>query len=165
MSKMAPMHCWSLVPLAILLSATAAPVTEYVGFAPCGTADNPSKGATTLKWMELTYEPSVSSAKDVTFKWLTQTVSEVGALWELDLSQGGGNGAALSAKLLDNTMVRTLSSLRRIHPRAHTLSHPPPPNHPRSTCTWTRTKRWEMAPDVVPTRCACTTAFRATSQS
>lgn len=87
-----------------LVLATASPVTEYVGFAPCGTADMPSKGESVLKWMELTYEPTVSSAKGVTFQWLTETVPEIGALWNLDLSEGGGSGAALSAKLLGDTM-------------------------------------------------------------
>ena len=48
---------------------------------------------------------SLSSAKNVTWKFLAATVPEVGdKWWDLDLATGGGSGAALSAKVLGDQL-------------------------------------------------------------
>ena len=83
------------------LPLTAA-ITEFVALGPVhgGRGPHPTQNennatdqaslATTLKWLQLDYEPTVSSAKDVKGKFVTSKPAELGHWFGLDLAKEGG---------------------------------------------------------------------------
>ena len=93
----------SVVALSAAL-AQAAKRTEYVGLAPAGLKNQPGPGSPLIKWAALTYDGTETQASAVGWEMLTAAAPELGAWYNLDLSVGGGSGAALSAKTIGDKL-------------------------------------------------------------
>ena len=88
-----------------LLPAAALAVKEYVAMVPAA-ADAAAGNKPSVEWVSVEYDAGVSDAMDVKMAVLNDTdgTDEVGAWRHLDLSVGGGSGAMLSAKVIDDKM-------------------------------------------------------------
>lgn len=116
--------------LLVLGSGTgAATVTEYVGMAPSHAFPDNGGEPQPLKWAELTYNPAGNRAAAVRLSLLNASagiVEEVppplGKWLDLDLTKGGGGGAALTAKVHKNKLY------------IYVDKRPAPPNSPGLGC-------------------------------
>eukprot|EP01052_Picozoa_sp_SAG31_P046679 SAG31_NODE_9022_length_1346_cov_2.893344_1_plen_209_part_00 len=117
--------------LLVLVSATgAATVTEYVGMAPSHAFPDNGGEPQPLRWAELTYDPAGNRAAAVRLSLLNVTSGTggeappplLGKWLDLDLTKGGGGGAALTAKVLKNKLY------------IYVDTRPAPPNSPGLGC-------------------------------
>ena len=89
----------SLITLACL-PLTSVAITEFVGLGPADGGPPPhhppvneinrDRAAVIVKWLQLDYEPTASSAKEVKGKFVTSKPAELGHWFDLDLTKGGG---------------------------------------------------------------------------
>ena len=94
-----------MLRLALLVLPFAADaVKEFVAMVPAAADAHETKP--TVEWVQLDYAADVSDAKDVRMAVVNDTdgSNEIGAWRHLDLSVGGGSGAMLSAKVVDDKM-------------------------------------------------------------
>ena len=88
----------------LVLPFAADAVKEFVAMVPAAADAHETKP--TVEWVQLDYAADVSDAKDVRMAVVNDTdgSNEIGAWRHLDLSVGGGSGAMLSAKVVDDKM-------------------------------------------------------------
>lgn len=91
----------TMVTVLCCLPLLTAATTEFVALALTDPLEGPTEekgskekkegnSARILKWLQLDYDPMVSSAKDVKGKLVTEKPAELGHWFDLDLAKGGG---------------------------------------------------------------------------
>lgn len=116
--------------LGLIGGTGAATVTEYVGMAPSHAFPDNGGKPQPLRWAELTYDPAGNRAAAVRLSLLNATADTggevppplLGKWFDLDLTKGGGGGAALTARVLKNKLY------------IYVDKRPAPPNSPGLGC-------------------------------
>lgn len=121
--------CQMLMLTALLVprvsTAGASSVTEYVGMAPSHAFPDNGGKPQILRWAELTHDPTGTRAAAVRLSLINATGAPpplLGKWLDMDLTKGGGGGAALTAKVLGSKLYFYVDK------------RPAPPNSPGLGC-------------------------------